>query len=267
MNITESMDVGVPVRMAYDQWTQFADFPSFMKKVESVEQESDEKTNWKAQVMWSHRTWEATTLEQIPDSHIIWRSTGAKGHADGMISFHELGPELTRILLVLEYYPQGFVEKTGNLWRAVGRRTRLEFKHFCRHLVMETLLTPEEDRMGWRGEIRDSEVVKTHEEAIEEERAAAESDDLDGEDVEDTEDVEDVEDVEDAEDEGPATDSEIDRDPRNVDGRAPDASAGEAHRGDGNRDRSTPEDEAPRRSRQSKAGNGSRRRASQPSLA
>lgn len=168
MNITESMDVGVPLRMAYDQWTQYADFPSFMKKVETVDQESDEKTNWSAKVLWSKRSWESTTIEQVPDSHIIWRSTGAKGYADGHVSFHELAPRLTRILLVLEYYPQGFVEKTGNIWRAVGRRTRLEFKHFCRNLSMVTILTPEEDLQGWRGEIRDSEVIKTHEEALEE---------------------------------------------------------------------------------------------------
>ena len=173
MNITESVDVGVPVRVVYDQWTQFADFPSFMKKLETVDQDSDEKSTWKAQVFWSHRSWETTIREQVPDSHIIWVSTGAKGHADGCVSFHELAPNMTRILLVLEYYPQGFFEKTANLWRAVGRRARLEFKHFARHVTMDTLINREELE-GWRGEIRDSEVVKTHEEAMEEEQAAAE---------------------------------------------------------------------------------------------
>jgi hypothetical protein len=172
MNIVESMDVGVPVRVAYDQWTQFADFPSFMKKVENVEQESDEKTNWKAQVWWSHRSWESTIIEQIPDQHIVWRSEGPKGYADGSVSFHEIGPRLTRVLLELEYQPQGFVEKTANLWRAVGRRARLEFKHYRRHVMMNTILEDYELE-GWRGEIRDSEVVKTHEETIEEEQAGA----------------------------------------------------------------------------------------------
>ena len=207
MNITESMDVGVPVRVAYDQWTQFADFPSFMKKVETVEQESDEKINWKAQVFWSHRSWESTISEQIPDTHIIWRSTGAKGYADGIVSFHELAPRLTRILLVLEYYPQGFFEKTGNLWRAVGRRTRLEFKHFGRNLMMDTILTPAEDLEGWRGEIRDSEVVKTHEEALEEEQADA--DEQDGDDPEDqAEEGQDAEDWADADADADAEDGD-----------------------------------------------------------
>ena len=171
MNIVEHLDVGVPVRVAYDQWTQFADFSTFMKKVQSVDQESDEKTNWKAQVFWSKRTWSATIIEQIPDTHIIWRSQGAKGYANGCVSFHELAPNLTRVVLILEYYPVGLFEKTGNIWRAVGRRARLEFKHYGRHVMVETLLNREELE-GWRGEIRDSEVVKTHEEGLEEEREA-----------------------------------------------------------------------------------------------
>jgi hypothetical protein len=174
MNIYEAQDVGVPLRVAYDQWTQFADFPSFMKKLETVDQESDEKSTWTAKVFWSRRSWTTTIREQIPDSHIIWVSSGAKGYADGIVSFHELAPNMTRIILILEYYPQGFFEKTGNLWRAVGRRARLEFKHFCRHVMMDTLINREELE-GWRGEIRDSEVVKTHEEAMEEEQAEAEA--------------------------------------------------------------------------------------------
>jgi hypothetical protein len=172
-NIVENVDVGLPLRTTYDTWTHFADFPSFMKKVESVEQESDEKTNWKAKVFWSRRSWQATIIEQVPDSHIVWRSTGPKGHVDGGVSFTALGPNLTRVLLVLEYWPKGLFERTGNLWRAQGRRARLEFKHFRRHAMTNVLLR-QEDVVGWRGEIRDSEVVKTHEEALEEEQRAQE---------------------------------------------------------------------------------------------
>ena len=167
-NIVEELDVGVPLRVAYNQWTEFQDFPQFMKKVESVEQLEDEKLKWKAQIWWSHRSWEATIIEQVPDSRIVWQSSGQKGWVDGAITFHELAPELTRILLVLEYHPQGLFERTGNIWRAPGRRARLEFKHFRRHVMTQTILHPEEVE-GWRGEIRDGEVVKTHEEALEEE--------------------------------------------------------------------------------------------------
>ncbi|GAA4316107.1 hypothetical protein GCM10023178_26320 [Actinomadura luteofluorescens] len=134
-NIMEEFDVGLPRRVAYDQWTQFADYPSFTKKVESVEQESDEKINWRAQVFLSHRTWESTIIEQVPDERIVWKSKGPKGYVDGAVTFHELAPSMTRVLLVAEYHPDGFFEKTANMWRAQGRRLRLDFKHIKRHMI------------------------------------------------------------------------------------------------------------------------------------
>ncbi|HEY2220581.1 SRPBCC family protein [Actinomycetospora sp.] len=208
MNIYEAQDVGVPLRVVYDQWTQFADFPSFMKKLETVDQESDEKSTWTAKVFWSRRSWNTTIREQVPDSHIIWVSSGAKGYADGIVTFSELAPNMTRIILLLEYYPQGFFEKTGNIWRAVGRRARLEFKHFCRHVMMDTLINREELE-GWRGEIRDSEVVKTHEEAMEEEQAAAEASDEDELDDEYADDLDDeYEDAEYADEDAPAAEDD-----------------------------------------------------------
>ncbi|MER6509398.1 SRPBCC family protein [Nonomuraea sp. NPDC001636] len=173
-NIVESIDVGAPRRLVYDQWTQFQDFPTFMKKVETINQESDEELSWKAQVFWSHRTWKAHIIEQIPDQRIIWRSEGAKGYVDGAVTFHEVSPDLTRVLVVLEYHPQGLFERTGNLWRAQGRRVRLELKHFRRHVMAHLLLKPDELE-GWRGEIRDSQVVKDHETAVREEQEQREA--------------------------------------------------------------------------------------------
>ncbi|WP_083983420.1 SRPBCC family protein [Actinomadura hibisca] len=175
-NIVEYTDVGAPRRLVYDQFTQFQEFPSFMKKVESVDQASDEKLNWKAKIFWSARTWEATIVEQLPDKHVVWRSKAPKGHVDGTVSFHELAPNLTRVLVNLEYHPQGLFERTGNLWRAQGRRVRLELKHFRRHVMTQSLVKADEIE-GWRGEIRDSEVVKTHEDAVAEEEKAGGSDD------------------------------------------------------------------------------------------
>jgi uncharacterized membrane protein len=172
-NIVESIDVGVPVTLAYNQWTQYNDFPKFTKKVENADksgnEDEEQKINWKAQVFWSHRTWEATVIEQVPDERIIWRSKGQKGHVDGAVTFHELGPNLTRILLVLEYHPQGMFERTGNLWRAQGRRARLELKHFRRHMMTQGVLHPDEIE-GWRGTIHDGEVVESHEDALEREQ-------------------------------------------------------------------------------------------------
>ncbi|GAA4141756.1 SRPBCC family protein [Actinomadura keratinilytica] len=161
-NIVEQIDIGAPRRMVYDQWTQFEDFPSFMKKVISVNQESDEKLTWTAQIFWSTRSWESTITQQTPDEHIAWQSKGAKGHVDGSVTFHELAPDMTRVLVDLEYHPKGFFEKTANLWRAQGRRTRLELKHFRRHLTNHVLTHPEELH-GWRGQIRDGQVVGEHE--------------------------------------------------------------------------------------------------------
>jgi hypothetical protein len=174
-NIEEDIEVGVPVRLAYDQWTRFTDFPSFMKKVESVTQESDEKLSWKAQVLWSHRGWESTIKRQVPDERIVWTSKGQRGHVDGAVSFHEIAPNLTKVLLALEYYPQGGFERTGNLWRAQGRRVRLELKHYRRHVMTQAVLRPGEID-GWRGVIEDGEVVKDHETALEEEKEQEERD-------------------------------------------------------------------------------------------
>jgi uncharacterized membrane protein len=177
-NIVESIDVGVPVRLAYDQWTRFTEFPGFTKKVESVEQEADEKLRWRAKIFWSKREWEATILDQAPDERIVWRSKGPKGWVDGAVTFHELAPNLTRIVVVLEYHPKGLFEHTGNLWRAQGRRARLELKHFRRHVMTRSLLHPDEVE-GWRGEIHDGEVVKDHETALREERENTEPADED----------------------------------------------------------------------------------------
>jgi uncharacterized membrane protein len=207
-NIVEQIDVGVPIRVAYNQWTQFQDFPEFTKKVESADQKDEQKLTWRAQIFFSHRTWESTIVEQVPDERIVWRSQGAKGHVDGAVTFHELGPNLTRILLVLEYHPQGFFEHVGNLWRAQGRRVRLELKHFQRHVMTRTILAPDEVE-GWRGEIRDSEVVRSHEDAMRDEREDEDTADAEDEDEdayadedEDTEDEESEEDeFEDDEDE------------------------------------------------------------------
>ena len=169
VNIVEEFDVGLPVRVVYDQWTQFEDFPGFTGKLERVEQESDEKISWRAKIFLSQRRWESTIIEQVPDQRIVWRSTGAKGYVDGAVTFHQLAPNLTRVLLVAEYHPGGFLEKTANLWRAQGRRLRLEFKHIKRHMMTRTLL--EQDQIkGWRGEIRAGEVVKSHEDAVKEEQ-------------------------------------------------------------------------------------------------
>ncbi|THA77124.1 SRPBCC family protein [Streptomyces sp. A0642] len=195
MNIVEVLDVGVPLRTAYDHWTQYDKFSSFAKGVRDVSTEDETSSDWKVKVGPSSRSFKATVQEQVPDERIVWTSEGAKGTTRGAVSFHELAPSLTRIVLVMEYYPSGFFEKTGNLWRAQGRRVRLDFKHFQRYVT----LTDEEPE-AWRGEIRDGEVVKSHDEAMEEEEAQDEEG-ADGED-EENEDGAENEDEGEGEDEG-----------------------------------------------------------------
>jgi uncharacterized membrane protein len=171
-NIIEEIDVGVPVSVAYNAWTEFQEWTGFMKKVEKADAVEDTKINFKAQVFWSHREWQGQILEQVPDEKIMWRSEGEKGRVDGAVTFHELAPNLTRILVVLEYYPQGLFERTGNLWRAQGRRARLELKHFRRHVMTEIIQDPDQVE-GWRGEISEGEVERDHDEVVEEEQQQA----------------------------------------------------------------------------------------------
>lgn len=218
-NIVEWIDVGVPVRVAYNQWTEFEQWSSFMKKIEYVKRsENDGKLDFKGQVWWSHRTWQSNLVEMVPDDHIVWRSQGQKGYLNGAVGFSEYGPHLTRITVVVEYHPQGLIEKTINIWRAVGRAVRREIKRYVHQVMTVTILDPDSVE-GWRAEIRDSEIVRTHDEVVEqeqqeeEERRQAEQDAEDSEDSDDDEGVgddaaEDDEDREDAYDDEDSADDE-----------------------------------------------------------
>lgn len=184
VTIVEDIDVGVPVREAYDQWTQFQEFSTFAKGVVSVEKTDDTSSNWKVKVAKSTRSWKANVTEQVPDERITWTTEGAKGTVKGVVTFHRLTDNLTRVLLVLEYFPKGLFEKTGNIWRAQGRRARLDLKLYRKFLMMRGEATD-----GWRGEIHDGEVTLGHEEAVEEEERVADdipADDASGPADEDT---------------------------------------------------------------------------------
>ncbi|MGE6735839.1 SRPBCC family protein, partial [Streptomyces sp. NPDC059900] len=174
--IMEFIDVGVPLRTAYDQWTQYQDFSTFAKGVKSANRADDTTSDWQAKIFWSNRSWKAHTTEQVADDRVAWTSEGAKGTTKGVVSFHSLAPNLTRVLLVLEYYPKGLFEKTGNIWRAQGRRARLDLKNFSRFITIKG-----EAEDGWRGEIRDGEVVRSHEDAVEEEEREQEEREQEGE--------------------------------------------------------------------------------------
>lgn len=186
-NIVEAIDVGAPVDVVFNAWTSYEKWPDFMKKVEHTElDEETGEVQLKGQVFWSHRQWDTVITEQVPDRRIVWDSSGDKGHLSGVVTFHPLADDLTRLVIVVAYHPQGFMEKTGNIWRAVNRRVRLELKYFVHHVMTESVLHPEDDE-GYRAEIHDEEVVRSHEEVVEDERAAEEEDEELAEEEEDEE--------------------------------------------------------------------------------
>jgi uncharacterized membrane protein len=155
-NIVEQIDVGVPVDVAYQTWTQSTEFQKFMNNFEQLEKVSDEKLAGKTQA--SHRSWDSTIVDQVPNERIVWRSEGDNGYVDGAVTFHELATDLTRVIVVLEYHRQGVFERTSNLWQAPGRRARLGLKNFQRQVMTETVLHADEGR-GWHGEFGEDQVV------------------------------------------------------------------------------------------------------------
>lgn len=146
-NIVKSIDVKVPVRSVYNQWTQFEDFPKFMEGVESVTQMGDNNLHWLAKIGGKTQEWDAEIAEQIPDKRVAWRNiTGAENA--GVVTFHYLDPDNTRVTLQLDYDPEGFIETAGDMLGFVSRKVEgdLErFKDFIEKRGAET--------GGWRGEI------------------------------------------------------------------------------------------------------------------
>lgn len=172
-NIIEILDVGLPLRRVYDHWTEFEEFSGFMKGVVEASRSDDDEleSEWRLKVGPSKRSTKATVLQQVPDERVVWKSSG-ETTTHGAVSFHELGPSLTRIVVVVEYTPGGFLEKTANIWRAQGRRLRLDLKHFQRYVTLGAEEVPE----GWRGEIREGELVRSHEEVLAEDEGDEEQD-------------------------------------------------------------------------------------------
>ena len=114
--IEKSIDVEVPVRAAYNQWTQFEEFPRFMEGVLEVRQLGDRQLHWRAKIAGQEKTWDAEITEQIPDDRIAWRARSGAANA-GVVTLHRITDGRTRIMLQLEYEPEGMVEKAGRRGR------------------------------------------------------------------------------------------------------------------------------------------------------
>jgi uncharacterized membrane protein len=150
--ILESIDVDVPVRTAYDQWTQFESFPRFMEGIDKIEQLTDTTLRWQATVAGVEKSWEAEITEQTPDQRIAWRSTSGAENA-GVVTFHRLDDRRTRVTLQLDVEPEGPVESAGDALGFVQRRATGDLERFKAFIEDRGVATG-----AWRGEIRQDDV-------------------------------------------------------------------------------------------------------------
>jgi uncharacterized membrane protein len=127
--VIETVDVAVPVRTAYNQWTQFAEFPRFMEGVEEIKQVSDTLTHWKIKIGGVEREFDAQITEQRPDERVAWTSVDGTGHA-GVVTFHRLNETSTRVTLQLDTAPEGVVEQLGDKLGLVKHRAKGDMKRF-----------------------------------------------------------------------------------------------------------------------------------------
>src|SRR5829696_1902668 len=128
-SVQESVDVDVPIRVAYDQWTQFESFPQFMGGVERITQLDDTHTHWVTKIAGVEREFDAEITEQHPEERIAWRAIGEVQQA-GVVTFHKINDDTTRVMLQLEMEPEGFVETVGEKAGFVARAVEQDMKNF-----------------------------------------------------------------------------------------------------------------------------------------
>lgn len=146
-SIQKTIEVNVPVSRAYNQWTQFEDFPEFMDGIEEVKQLDDKSLHWKANIGGKNVEWMAEIDEQIPDKRIAWHSiSGARN--DGIVTFEPLGPIKTQVTLLLEYDPEGIVETVGDKLGFVTRRVEGDLERFKKFIESRGTETG-----AWRGSV------------------------------------------------------------------------------------------------------------------
>jgi len=149
-----TVHVDVPVRVAYDQWTQFEEFPRFMENVESVEQIDDKTLRWVASIAGQRKDWTAEITDQTPDTRIAWRSTSGDKN-DGAVLFQSLDDNRTRVTLRIEADPQGPVETVGAALGILERAVEGDLKRFKEFIESREVPTG-----AWRGEIHGETVVR-----------------------------------------------------------------------------------------------------------
>jgi uncharacterized membrane protein len=145
--IEKSIEINVPVRTAYNQWTQFEEFPKFMEGVKQVKQVGDGHLHWKAEIAGKEKEWDAEITEQIPDERIAWRSREGAKNA-GVVTFHRLSDSKLKVMLQLEYDPDGFVEHVGDTAGVVSQRVLGDLERFKRYIESRG-----QETGAWRGTV------------------------------------------------------------------------------------------------------------------
>jgi uncharacterized membrane protein len=146
--VEQSIDLEVPVSTAYNQWTQFEEFPKFMASVEQVNQVDDTHLHWRANVAGKTKEWDAEITEQIPDQRIAWRSTSGVPNG-GVVTFHKLGDNRTRVMLQMDYQPETLAEKVGDAVGGVKLTAKGNLKRFKQLVESRGVETG-----AWRGTVQ-----------------------------------------------------------------------------------------------------------------
>ncbi|MEV8254417.1 SRPBCC family protein [Rhodoglobus sp. NPDC076762] len=149
--VKKDIQVDVPISVAYNQWTQFEDFPAFMSGVKAITQLDDRKLHWNVSVGGVEREFDAEIVEQTPDERIAWNSTGEKVHA-GVVTFHRLSDDTTRVTLQMDWMPEGFVEKAGEILQIDDLQIARDLAEFKRLIESNGFESGQ-----WRGEVARAE--------------------------------------------------------------------------------------------------------------
>jgi uncharacterized membrane protein len=145
--IEKSIEINVPVRTAYNQWTQFEEFPKFMEGVKHVTQLDDTHLHWKAEIGGKEKEWDAEITEQIPDERIAWRSRDGAQNA-GVVTFHRLSDSTSKVMLQLDYDPDGVLEHVGDATGVVSQRVVDDLERFKRYIESRG-----QETGAWRGTV------------------------------------------------------------------------------------------------------------------
>ena len=149
--IEESIEVEVPVSTAYNQWTQFEEFPEFMEGVESVQQIDDKRLVWTAEIGGKKEEWEAEITEQHRDHRVAWHSTSGRPNG-GVVTFHRIDDDTSRVMVQMDWEPEGALESTGAAIGADSRRVKGDLKRFKEFVESRGAATG-----AWRGDIEQGE--------------------------------------------------------------------------------------------------------------